>query len=320
MAHEDLFAALESPNRRSRSLAALRLGRARVPGAIDALLKAAEGATDEVCSILDALGYLGDAQAIPLARTYAARKLLSRRRSGVEALRNLGDAEGMAEARARALASLEGPIQAALEGQDPADPNPDTVAKVMEAVLSLVAKRRGRAADTLYEIGQPLTVAASQMVLKKLPFDRPFVWRYAKSVFKRSMLRRDAEMFGWICHRIELRSRRSGGTHSEVKSGRDGVKRDTPIFNKHTQRWARRAAWRHLRFVAKWWPADYTAMAAEALVHYDPKDTDKAHGFYGELAQFFLLNKIVCGRSQRLEYDDRKLRFRFKASHLSTLR
>ena len=47
-------------------------------------------ATEELCTILDALGWIGDDRAIPLARKYAERKLLSRRRSGVGGQRDDG--------------------------------------------------------------------------------------------------------------------------------------------------------------------------------------------------------------------------------------
>jgi hypothetical protein len=154
-------------------------------------------------------------------------------------------------------------------------------------------------------------------VLQKLPFDRPFVWRYAKSVFKRSVLRRDPVMFGWISQRIEVRARRSGGTTSTLKSGRDGQKRETPVFRRQTQNWTRRAAWRHLRQLAKHWPELYSAAAAEALVHYSPQNAEQASGFYGQLSHCYLLNRVVYGESKRLELEDRKLRFKFRGSHLT---
>src|SRR5207248_48309 len=74
-----------------RARAALKLARRFPELAFDALAAVLPAAVDEVCSLVDALGIAGDARAVPLVREYAERKLLSRRRSAVEALRRLGD-------------------------------------------------------------------------------------------------------------------------------------------------------------------------------------------------------------------------------------
>src|SRR2546423_9567773 len=92
-----LLTALQNQDSAVRARAAIRLGWRRDPEAVDALLPLLPTAVDDVCSILDALGCLGDTRAVPVLREYAARKLLSRRRSAVEALRNLDDEEGLAE-------------------------------------------------------------------------------------------------------------------------------------------------------------------------------------------------------------------------------
>jgi hypothetical protein len=84
--------------------AAIRIGWRRTTGGCAALLAALTDARHDVCSIIDALGACGDAAAIPAVRPYAERKLLSRRRSAVEALYALGDEAGVAAARERALA------------------------------------------------------------------------------------------------------------------------------------------------------------------------------------------------------------------------
>ena len=48
----------------------------------------------------------------------------------------------------------------------------------------------------------------------------------------------------------------------KIQPGRDGQKRETPVFRRQTQNWTRRAAWRHLRQLAKHWPELYSAAAA----------------------------------------------------------
>jgi hypothetical protein len=58
---------------------------------------------------------LGDPAAIPAVREIASRKLLSRRRSGVEALYHLGDAEGLQTVHQRALNELPDDVRTAVE-------------------------------------------------------------------------------------------------------------------------------------------------------------------------------------------------------------
>src|SRR5262249_13179040 len=109
-----LFGDLQDGNSAVRARAAARLGWMRCVEAVPRFLAAAPAAVDGICCILDALGAVGDTRAIPLLREQAARKLLSRRRSAVEALRNLGDAAGLAEARTRALGRLAASVRAQL--------------------------------------------------------------------------------------------------------------------------------------------------------------------------------------------------------------
>src|SRR3954452_22696640 len=101
-----VLAALQNPGVDVRARAAARLGWHRETEAVDALLAALPNAVDDTCAILDALGAIGDTKAVPVLREYAGRKLLSSRRSAVEALRNLGDEEALDEARQRALERL----------------------------------------------------------------------------------------------------------------------------------------------------------------------------------------------------------------------
>ena len=76
-----LLAALDDPQTRVRAHAANRLGWRRSTEAVDKLLARLPHAIDESCPYIDALGAIGDARAVPALRDYAARKLLSRRRS-----------------------------------------------------------------------------------------------------------------------------------------------------------------------------------------------------------------------------------------------
>src|SRR5262249_24109042 len=117
--------------------AATRLGWRRPVEAVGPLLDALTRAVDDMCSILDALGAIGDPRAIPAARIYATRKLLSRRRSAVEALRNLGDQEGLAEATARARLQLPVAMRAALASGTADAVDADAVEAVGPAIRGL---------------------------------------------------------------------------------------------------------------------------------------------------------------------------------------
>lgn len=309
------LADLHSPSRRRRALTALRLGRARVSAAVDPLLTALAGSTEEACSLLDALGLLGDPRAIPAVRPYAERKLLSRRRSGVEALRNLRDQEGLAAARERAAAELEPPVRAALGPLQGEDPEAAALAPALtQAALGLPMKQRGRTVDLLYELATPRALLAARALLESLPLETPHVWRYVKSVLKRSMLRRDHETTGFLAHRIERRAAETRGTTAALKSGKDGETRATPVFRASTQRWVRRAIARHLRAVARHWPSELPRAAAEVLVHYAPADARPPRGLYGEFAHLHLLNLLLWSGGSRLRLSSRTLRWRFRSA------
>src|SRR5205807_1858590 len=147
---------------------------------------------------------IGDSRAIPILRDYAARKLLSRRRSAVEALRMLEDEEGLEEANKRARERLLPAVREALDGKDEE--------RLTRAVLALDDQQKGLALDTLYELASPLSVRVVRSVLSQTPFPRPHIWRYVKSIFKRSMLRHDFRTFGEVAHAIEAQGRTSTGT------------------------------------------------------------------------------------------------------------
>lgn len=311
---------LESEQSRVRARAARRLARSGQAGALQALLKAAATASDDQCAILDALGELGDMGAAPYLREQSERRLLSRRRSAVEALRRLGDTEGLSRARELGLERLRPPIKAAIEGIDlDAEPSEEAVDALGAAVEGLEAKLRGLAWDSLYEIGTPLTEAATRSFAPRLPFDQAFSWRYLKSIYKRAMLRRDAETFGVFAHAIEGRARRLYGSAAEVKSGYDGAKRVTPIFQARTRDYVRRRSWRFLRELAEAEPGAYVSFAAAVLKRYTSADLRAPRGLLGASAECLLLHRILYGESDRFDYDDRRLRFRFR-SHAASKR
>src|SRR3954451_13457984 len=148
-----LLEGLASPDRAARARAAARLGWRRATEAVGPLLDALPQAVDETCNLIDALGAIGDPRAVPALRPYAERKLLSRRRSAVEALRHLGDAEGVAGAAARAQEQPPEPLRTVLDSVDPHDGGPSAVELLSQAVRALDPKFQGLAIDSLHEIG-----------------------------------------------------------------------------------------------------------------------------------------------------------------------
>ncbi len=308
-----LLRMLQEPNAYSRARAAARLGWRREAEAVDALLAALPQAVDDTCALLDTLGAIGDAKAVPVLREYAARKLLSRRRSAVEALRNLEDEEGLEEARQRALERLPAAVRGLLESLGEDDDGEASVGRLTQAVLALGAQEVGLAVDTLYELATPLPVAATRRLLREVAFDQAHVWRYVKSVFKRTMLRHDFVTFGLLAHAIEAQGRQTTGTTASVKSGYDGAQRQTTIFRQKTQHYLRRAAWRYLRRLARHRPAAYPYAAAEGVIHYSPADANPQAGLdlYGPYADCYLLHRIAFGNSPRFVLDNWRLQFRY---------
>ncbi|MCA9068234.1 MAG: HEAT repeat domain-containing protein, partial [Planctomycetaceae bacterium] len=304
----DLISQLDDPSSAVRARTALRLGWMHHPDATDAILSRLPEAVDEVCSYVDALGYLGDPQAIPVVREVASRKLLSRRRSGVEALYNLNDAEGLKTVHNRALTELPETVRNAVEQTD----SSESIAEALNHIED--SKRLGHYLDTLYELADPIANQAIQQILDTRPFDHPFIWRYIKSLLKRSALRGDFVMFGWLAHRIERQGRKTKGRFAQVKSGYDGVQRHTPIFRKKTQKFTQRANWRHLRKIAHYQPELYPMAAAEALIPYTEDDTQVPVFRSGRFADCYLLHRILFDESDRFELDDRRLRFLFRST------
>jgi hypothetical protein len=309
-----LLAELQSAKSKDRALAAGQLGWMRSTDAVQPLLDRLPSAVDDVCSIIDALGMIGDSRAVPALRQQGARKLLSRRRSAVEALRLLNDPEGLAEARKLALDRLPETVRKSLLETGESASDTPAVEKLVTSVISLEPQQQGLAIDTLYEIAAPLAVAAVRAVLRQVAIDKPHLWRYAKSVLRRAMLRHDHATLGELIHRIEILGRTSKGTSATVKSGYDGVQRETRIFSPNTVKYVRRMVWRYLRNLAGYRPEMYPRAAAEMVANYRPEDAEQPRGLFGSLAGCYLLNRIMWTGGKRLFLDDRKLRFRYRSS------
>ena len=306
-----LVAQLTGKSSKKRAAAAQRLGWMRSKEAVEPLISALEGAGDDAPSLLDALGEIGDARAIPAVRPWAERKLLSRRRSAVEAMRKLGDPAGLAAVRARALERLPDAVRVVVVALDKEE-HPSPIALV-KAVLALPVKERGLALDTLYELDDRLCVAAVRDVLEQSQFNAPHLWRYTKSILKRAMLRHDFRTLGWLHHLIEVRGQTSKGTLATVKSGYDGKERSVLIFGRATQAFLKRAVWRSLRKLGRWRPESYAPAAAEAILSYHPSNALPARGFYGAWASAYVLHRVLWGRSTRYQYNSRAVKFRFKS-------
>lgn len=308
------LADLESGSSRDIALAALRLGRQGRKEAVDALLAKLPDAGDGICSILDALGAIGDKKAIPTLREYASRKLLSRRRSALEALRRLGDSEGVKEGQERAIDRLPGDLTDVYRGLDEEKSVKEQAKVLFAAASKLENKYWGLIADTLYEIGDEVSVLVTRQFLEsRLNFGQSFHWRYIKSIFKRARLRLDHEMFGYLSHGIEAKGRHNKGTMAYVKSGYDGKKRQMNVFRRKTQNYMRRLSWRHLRELAAYRPQDYAHCAAEILIHYSQSDEQSPVGFRGRYARCYMLHQIFYGRSKRYVLDSWKMQFRLKS-------
>jgi hypothetical protein len=305
-----LFESLSSSDSAVRARAAARLGWLGSLEAVPHLLDAVPDAVDDICSILDALGAIGDARAIPLLRQQAARKLLSRRRSAVEALRNLADADGLAEARLRALERLPASVRDQLALIEQTGETANKIAALAQSVQALGPQEQGQALDTLYDLATPATVAVVGQLIPKINFAQAGLWRGVKSVFKRALLRHDYVTFGLLSHAIEKRGRTSKGTTATVKSGYDGVQRSTRIFGRQTQDFLRRLSWRYLHNLAKHRPESYPHAAAEALIHYSPSDAKGSLDF----TYCYLLIRILWGNGERFGFQARNMRFYLRLS------
>jgi hypothetical protein len=283
-----LIERLESPSPGTRARAALGLGWRRVTEAVPKLISLLSGAPDN-CSLMDALGALGDHRALPLLRAQVTRKLLSRRRSAVEALRAMGDMEGLATARQLALDRLPETLREQLKS----GAQPDS-ATILEAIEKLPVRDQGLCADTIYEIADSTLGTVVCQFLATAGLEKPHIWRYAKSIYKRSMVRQDVACFGLLSHAIEARSRATRGSMASIKSGYDGQERHTRIFGRRTQYYMRRQAWHYFKKLAQFRPELYAHAAAEVLIHYSQEDIALHRG------ACYLLHRLLWGGSQRL--------------------
>ncbi len=297
-------------NARQRAMAAGRLFWLADGAACEPLLTALGQADAEACSILDALGRCGDERAFVAVRESAGRKLLSRRRSGVEALIGLGDDEGLATATERVRSELPDGMIAAAESGD--------VEATVAAMSAVEANRQGQTADFLYEwAGLTANATAADAALRwaesqvGIDLGRPFVWRYVKSLFKRATLRLDADAFGRLSRLVDASLNRS--RRSVVKSGLTGQSEPTVILSSSTRDYLRRRSWRHLRRLAEHLPDRYADHAAALLAAYEPADLaafsrksdgDSLSGTFGmsEWVRSFLVGHVLHGNDPTLEW------------------
>jgi hypothetical protein len=205
-------------------------------------------------------------------------------------------------------------VRDALAGRDENDWSPANVDPLVAIVNQVTPKDRGLAIDTLYEIGSVLCVNAARHALTQNAIDAPHMWRYAKSVLKRAMLRHDVVTFGWLAHGVEHVGRTSKGTTATVKSGYDGEMRETKIFGRRTQDYVRRACGRYLKMLGRHRPSWYAYAAAETIVHYTSEDEDDPSLGYGSYARCYFLHRVLYGSSKRYAFVARRMRFRIKGS------
>ena len=194
----------------------------------------------------------------------------------------------------------------------PDDVSEAAVQSVVAHFKGVDAKELGLCFDTLYELATPLAVACARHGFSNVNLAAPHIWRYAKSVFKRSLLRGDAETFGWLQHRIDRLSKTSHGTTAVVKSGLDGQQRSTHIFQRATQGYVRRLAWRQLVQYARHRPSQYPWLAAHALAAYGPEDRGNHKGAYDVWARAYVFHRVLRGESKRFDFMARTLSFRTK--------
>lgn len=300
---------LRSPSARRRALSALRLGWIGDRSAVDPLLDRAALEGTELSCVVEALGRLGDKAAAPLARAEAARRLLSRRRAGAEAVRALGDAAGMAEVTQRAVERLPQAMRDAWKAADPGVVDEDALTDLEAVWAHLDVKEQFLALDSLYEIGAPLAVVLVRRVLDAHPeVHRPHRWRYTKSILRRATLRDDGETFAVITRRVELLGRKPASTMAVLKSGLDGQSRTTRVFSTQTGRHVRKAAWKYLERLARYRPARYTEVAAAVLAAYRPEDREMPRGDGDEWSGVYLFNRILRRFDGRLLLNPKTLR------------
>ena len=221
-----LLEALDSrrPRRPRPRRAAARLA-ARARGGRAAARRPAAGGRRRPAPSSTRSGPIGDPRAIPRARR-TPRASCSR--AAARPSRPCGTSattRGWPGAIERALERLPAPVRARSTRSTPNDraprrsrrsPRPSARSDAQDAGPG----RSTRSTSSATPAGRravPAGAAASST------FDRPYLWRYVKSVFKRSMLRHDYATFGLLAHAIEAQARQTPGTTAAVKSGYDGA-------------------------------------------------------------------------------------------------
>jgi len=278
--------------------------------ACEALMSALAFGGEDKAVIMDALGSLGDSRAFLPLRLEADRKLLSRRRSAVEALRRLGDSEGLSKARSLAFERLPESIRLLFselpEGDyDQANKNKD-LEKIIAIFEKVDPKDKGYTVDSLYELATPIGISFTRWWLSNSNYCEVHTWRYVKSVLKRAMLRNDYETFGLIVYKIEVQGREKNGIWATVKSGWDGKDRYVRIFGKFTRNYLRRRAWRYLCQIANESPYDYAFAAAESIVHYQPSDSGNLNANFEDC---YLLHRVLWGAGNRFQFERKRMKF-----------
>lgn len=311
---------LGSGNPRKRALAALSLGWRGDRSAAPKLIELVERGKQDVSTAVTALGLLEAARGVGAVRAEAERKLLSRRRAGAEALRVSADTEALVAVRTRALERLEPSFAKALAAQDEASTAPAAIDALCTALDALPEGQRGLALDTLYELATPLAVATTLRVLKRhernktqlLEFGAPQMWRYVKSIWKRSMARFDFETFAMVTLLTERLARVHSGERATLKSGLDGESREVTVFSRGTARHVRGRAWRFLKRVALFRTERFQSAAIAVLAAYRSEDDTVPRGRVGATGGLYLLHRLLLGRSTRFELVWRTLTHRFR--------
>ena len=315
-----LLQALGDSKPRRRALAAMSLAWRGEERAVAPLIQLVQKGKQDVSTAVDALGLLHAKAALDAVKGEAERKLLSRRRAGAEALRNIGDNDAISQVRTRALERLPASLKAALLERNDAEATPASVTALTQAFEALPPAERGLSLDTLYELGTPLPVATARGLLSRMAAAKdeahglaaPHTWRYVKSVWKRSMLRHDFETFGPLTVAVERLGRTYRGKNASLKSGLDGETRDAHVFSPGTVRYLRGRAWRYLRRLANFQPARYVDAAVAVLGAYRQEDDGIPKRAVGATGRLYLFHRVLLGRSTRFVLTWRTLTHAFK--------
>ncbi|MEQ1764316.1 MAG: hypothetical protein ABL984_14390, partial [Pyrinomonadaceae bacterium] len=91
-----------------------------------------------------------------------------------------------------------------------------------------------------------------------------------------------------------------------------GQQRSTHIFQRATQGYMRRLAWRQLVQYARHRPSLYPWLAAHALAAYTPEDRGNHKGAYDVWARAYVFHRVLRGESKRFDFMARTLSFRTK--------